>query len=92
MIIAALVIECDVLFIAWLALRRQVQEAIRRIVPAGLSILATAQPPCRAIRCCPTLLVSVMRVHGIGRASTATIGWASDVDDPVWIPKRPGGA
>jgi hypothetical protein len=87
MITAALVIECYLVFVANL-LGAQVHVAIRRVVTTWLAVSRAPKPPWGAIRCPPRLLVEVLGIHGVRRASATTILWASNVDDPVRFPER----
>jgi len=70
--------------------RAEIHVAIRMVVPIGLAILATAQPPWAAIRSPPCGLGGIARIHGILRASSAAILWLADVYNPVRASQRRG--
>jgi hypothetical protein len=91
MVLALVIIEGDKVLIAWSALP-QIQKTIRSIVAIGLTVPCTAKPPWGPIRSHPRLLLFVARVHGVGGASSATVLWAGNVDDPIWVAEWASGA
>jgi len=59
------------------------QVAVGSVVTVWLTILFTAEPPARTIRCAPGLLTSNSRVHSMFFASTTTICGISDINNEV---------
>jgi len=81
-IVAFSIVEGDAVLVGWLDFA-QTEETVGSIVTTWLFVLGAAQPPSRTIRCSPTLLVRILRVHGVGGAATTTILWAGNVHDEV---------
>jgi len=68
-----------------------VQEAVGMIITIGLIVDTAAEPPWRPIGCLPGRLLWCGRLHWISLAASASVLWASDIDDPVRSTKRASG-
>jgi len=83
---AAPVIPCHTVFI--LGAVPEVQVAICMVVSIWFTVPRAAKPPRRIILCHPRFLARVTGVHGIAGASSTSILWSGDVNDPIWRAKR----
>jgi hypothetical protein len=81
MVSTTAIIEGDRILILWLM--PQIQITIGMIVSVWLAVPAASEPPSRAIRCPPRLLLLHLMVHRVRGTSTATILRAGDINDPM---------
>ena len=71
-----------------LGIMPEIKVAICMIVSIWLTVPCAAKPPRRIILSYPRFLARVTRVHGIAGASSTSVLWSCDVNDPIWRAKR----
>jgi len=87
--VTVVVVEVKSVWTGWVG--ADVQEAVAMVVAVGLVVDSAAEPPRGPIGCPPCRLLWCGRLHGISLAASASVLWASNVNDPVRSTQRTSG-